>query len=160
MSKTYDPIATTTLTTTQETVTFSNIAGSYTDIIYVVSGGGSTNLRLRFNSDTGTNYSFTQLYGTGSSALSLRDSNTNYAIGGVTQSFGLAIGHIMNYSNTTTNKTLIGRGGSAGNTFLDACVSLWRNTSAITSISFSPEFNGVNTFTSGTTFTLYGIKAE
>lgn len=157
--RTYVPIANTTLSSTQETVTFSGISGSFTDLIYVIQGGGSTNLRLRFNSDTGSNYSFTQLYGDGSSVASLRGSSTSYCLGGVMQSFGFAMGHIMNYSNTTTNKTLVARGGSAGNAYLDASVSLWRSTSAITSISFSPEFNGVNTFTSGTTFTLYGVAA-
>jgi hypothetical protein len=65
---------------------------------------------------------------------------------------------IMNYSNATTNKTVIARqntGGSASGAA--AHVGLWRNTAAITAITIIC-YNGIN-FVSGSTFTLYGIKA-
>ncbi len=67
--------------------------------------------------------------------------------------------HIMNYSNTNTYKTALGRVNTPTNATIypgtTAGVGLWRNTAAITSLTCS---NGEN-FTSGSTFTLYGIKA-
>jgi hypothetical protein len=57
MAKTYEPIATTTLSSAQSSVTFSSISGSYTDLVLVsnVSGsGGNANLRVTLNSDTGS----------------------------------------------------------------------------------------------------------
>jgi hypothetical protein len=61
----------------------------------------------------------------------------------------------MNYSNTTTNKTCISR---AARTDVStwAFVNLWRNTAAITSL----RITGLGeTYSTGSTFTLYGIKA-
>lgn len=156
---TYDCIATTTLTSNQSSVTFSSISGSYTDLVYVIyNKTGGINTAVRFNSDSGTNYSLTQLYGNGSAAASLRSTNVTYGIAGVIGNDSTVVGHIMNYSNTTTNKTLIGRGGAAGDTYLDAFVTLWRSTSAITSVTFY-QGSDAGTWGSGSTFTLYGIKA-
>jgi hypothetical protein len=62
----------------------------------------------------------------------------------------------MNYSNTTTNKTILSRINNAENSTV-ARVTLWRNTAAISTI-FLTEGNGAN-FIAGSTFTLYGIKA-
>jgi hypothetical protein len=63
----------------------------------------------------------------------------------------------MNYKNTTNYKTTIGRGSSAAN-FADAQVSLWRDTSAINSVTVLLGA-GTSNFSVGSTFTLYGIKA-
>jgi hypothetical protein len=62
---------------------------------------------------------------------------------------------VMNYSNTTTNKTVLARAGIAGDR-TRAIVNLWRSTSAITSILIIN--NGSVNFVAGSTFTLYGIK--
>jgi hypothetical protein len=67
-----------------------------------------------------------------------------------------AIAHIQNYSNTTTHKTVISRGGSPA-TNSSPMVGLWRNTSAINSIKISLQSG--TALKSGSTFTLYGIKA-
>lgn len=165
MATTYEPIATTTLSSAQSSVTFSSISGSYTDLVLVISarmtaGGGASAIQAQFNSDTGSNYSFTLLNGDGSSATSARSSNqTQAAIGLGTDAAGewsSNIVQIMNYSNSTTYKTVLARAGIAGDR-VRAIVSLWRSTSAITSITIIN--NGATTFVSGSTFTLYGIKA-
>ena len=61
---TYTPIATTTLSSAQSSVTFSSL-GSYTDIILVYAGTGTSTdtqgIRFQVNGDTGTNYSNTTL---------------------------------------------------------------------------------------------------
>lgn len=154
---TYTPIASVTLSSTQSSVTFGGIPQTYTDLVYVIyNKSGGINSSIRFNGDGGSNYSLTQLYGNGSAAASLRSSNVTYGISGVIGNDATVVGHIMNYSNTTTNKTLIARGNAAGDTYIDACVTLWRSTSAITSITFYQNSGAIN-WASGSTFTLYGV---
>jgi hypothetical protein len=162
MPKTYEPISTTTLVATSASVTFSSIPQTYTDLVIVINGqassGGSRNSLLNFNSDTATNYSATLIYGNGTSALSSRGSNISYAGGCVFSSSvnSTVIYNIMNYSNTTTFKTILGR-GNVSNDVVDLRVALWRSTAAITSIAIALDSS--ITFASGCIFTLYGIKA-
>ena len=157
MTATYDCIATSSPSGVQS-VTFSSIPGTYTDLIIAGVGLASseTYYEITFNSDTGNNYSSTYLYGTGSAAASGRQSNVaNIAVTRIeTQSAFLC--HIMNYANTTTYKTALARNSNAGIIVYQA-VGLWRSTSAITSVTLKSQ--NVN-FNSGSTFTLYGIKAE
>jgi hypothetical protein len=71
--------------------------------------------------------------------------------------FGPVIAHFMNYSNSTTYKTIIGRCSDHSNVFGTlANVSLWRKTpEAITSIVLKSTTG--NSFVEGTTVSLYGI---
>ena len=62
----------------------------------------------------------------------------------------------MNYSNTTTFKTILMRANNAA-LGVDAIVGLWRSTAAINEIKVFPT-GGAN-FETGSTFSLYGIKA-
>lgn len=166
MAITYEPIATTTLTTSTATVTFSSISGNYTDLILVCNiaqAAGNNSLRYRFNSDTGSNYSYTDLKGDGSSATSGRESSITSGVAASTSgstSFELnVIFQILNYSNTTTYKTTLGRGNRASSQ-TDATVGLWRSTAAITTIDLALGSSfPTNNFASGSTFTLYGIKS-
>ena len=164
--RTYTPIATVNITSPTATVTFSNIPGTYTDLVLV--GGGvlqinsGNGLRIRFNNDTATNYSDTEVKGNGGSATSQRETNQNsgYA-GGQSHSDtnpGTSICHIMNYSNTTTYKPFIARGNQASTDVL-LTANLWRSTAAITRIDLAigSAFPTQN-FASGT-LTLYGIAA-
>lgn len=155
---TYSTIATTTLGSATSSYTFSSIPSTYTDLVLVVNGtwSGSSNfeaITLVFNSDTGANYSRTVLQGNGSTASSSRESTGNWGIIASDQSN--TIFHIMNYSNTTTYKTVLSRGNSAGY-IVRAIVGLWRSTSAITSVEVKTASNNFN---SGTSLTLYGIAA-
>jgi hypothetical protein len=167
MPATYEPIATTTLSSSAATIDFTSISGIYTDLVIVLSGVSNSNNNVfgRFNSDTGSNYSVTRLSGSGSAALSDRSSNqtyltlSNYAYPTTTVGEQMSIIQIMNYSNSTTFKTVINRSDRA-TAGTDAIVNLWRSTSAITSISLSTNgFSGASNWSSGTTATLYGIKA-
>lgn len=156
---TYEPIATTTLGSAQTSITFSSIPATYTDLVLVISGTISTNYgpNLQFNSDTGSNYSQTNLYGDGSSAFSGRESNgTVCYIGWLATSQSNTIAHIMNYANTTTYKTVLSKGGNGGSLVVSR-ISMWRSTAAINSIKIS--LDGIITLGSGTTATLYGITA-
>lgn len=164
MPSTYEPIATQTLGSAAASVTFSSISGSYTDLILIsnvqatLAGEGVVGV---LNSDTGANYSFTVLRGNGSSAASARVTGASaVALNNISEpptsgSFGLYIAHFMNYSNTTTFKTVLARGNNANNA-VDTEVSLWRNTAAITSIRVQMTGGNLNT---GSSFTLYGVKS-
>ena len=157
---TYVPLATTTLNSTSSSVSFTSISGSYTDLVLVIQAALSSSANdtwLRFNSDSGTNYSRTKIAADGSSVTTFQASNQNayYGVGNINTSWMMSINHIFNYSNTTMNKSFITRHGSTGNETA-AGVGLWRSTAAITSIEIAP---GTSTFISGSTFTLYGIAA-
>jgi hypothetical protein len=155
---TYEPISTTTLGSAAASVSFTSISGSYTDLIIVGNWSLSTgqNILLRFNSDSGTNYSETDVGGDGSSASSGRDSNRTDIRSGYNNGSdrSMNIINIMNYSNSTTYKTVILRWNTSEYVF--ARVGLWRSTSAITSISLTAGAGNIN---SGSTFTLYGVAA-
>jgi hypothetical protein len=166
MASTYEPIATTTLGSAQSSVTLGSggtIPQTYTDLVLICNVKNSANdgdeVGIQFNSDTGSNsnYSRTRLFGNGSNASSGRSSSADKGALGInsTSNFDPIVASIQNYSNSTTYKTVISRGNS--NSFVSAYVSLWRNTAAITSITLKPDSG--TTFASGSTFTLYGIKA-
>jgi hypothetical protein len=158
--KTYTPIARTVFDVATANLTFSNIPQSYTDLVIVATyanTGGQTDSNLRFNGDSNNNYSKIQMYGTGSAAGSNAQSNwSNFGgFGYVGTTLSNTICNIMNYSNSTTYKTIIVRSNdTAGLTM--ANIGSWRSTAAITSITI--DFDN-NNFTAGSTFTLYGIAA-
>ena len=162
MPATYEPIATTTLGSATATISFTSISASYTDIRVVLVGSHettATTLRMQVNSDTGTNYSYTELIGDGATATSSRG----------TSSSRINCGN-ANFNNTqpslitvdwfsyagSTNKTCLvtasqDRNGSGS---VLRTVGLWRSTSAITSVQLFPASGN---FATGTTATLYGI---
>lgn len=155
---TYSTVATTTLGSATASYTFSSIPSTYTDLILIINGStsvGGTTL-FRFNSDSGSNYSFTGLNGDGSSMSTFRVSNNSSMGLGEMYNFNCTlISHIQNYSNTTTYKTAINRASSTPN-YTQYNVGQWRNTAAVNSISLIRSSGNFNT---GTTFSLYGITA-
>jgi hypothetical protein len=158
-TNTYVALDKVTVGTATPSITFSSIPQGYTDLVIVAAGTCSAGsyLTFRFNSDTGSNYSTTELYGDGTTASSVRNSNNNYMyIGAIRTTQSNIINHIQNYSNSTTNKTVLSRTNNAA-TETKAVVGLWRNTAAITSIEVGT--GGANTFQTGSTFSLYGISA-
>jgi hypothetical protein len=159
MASTYEKIATTTVSgSSTSTITLNSISGSFTDLVLISNwsnSSSSTDTVIRFNNDSGGNYSSTTLIGTGSSASSVRYSNTSGVYisynTGTADRYGIT--QIQNYSNTTTYKTFLNRGNSAS-VDVQAVVGLWRSTSAITRIDL---VNNAGVFNAGSTFTLYGI---
>jgi len=167
MTATYDCIATTTLGSAAASVEFTSISGSYTDLVLVAVPIGTSNedVRCQVNSDTGSNYSTTilSMNASGGAVSVRRTSQTAATVGfyqsGLNTSDGAPmIIQFQNYSNTTTYKTWLSRSGQGDRNSLDACVSLYRSTSAITSVKII--YNNSANFASGSTFSLYGIKAE
>lgn len=165
MASTYEPIATTTLGSNTASVEFTGISQAYTDLILVCNaknqGGANYNLYGQVGNgsfDTGSNYSATYLGGQGSSAYSGRDTSaTQMRLSLFSNSnFTAHIIQFQNYSNSSTYKTVLSRGADANGNVM-AIVNLWRSTSAINRIKLFAELSA--DFSSGSTFTLYGIKA-
>jgi hypothetical protein len=168
----FESIATTTLSTNTATITFSSISATYQHLqIRILGrctrGATSGNIRMQINSDTGTNYSFHELYGTGSAVSATGSASaTQTDIGRApgttitdTNIFGVVITDIQDYASTTKNKTVrsfYGYDSNSTNGEVGFRSGVWLSTSAITSISLFPASS--TNWVSGTTIALYGIK--
>lgn len=169
MATTYVALDSQTTTSAVSSVTFSGISQAYTDLVVVVNAATSNNtpLYMKPNSNSSSVYSTTWLLGSGSTATSGRYNQA--ALGGAgilidnysgTTGFpsdfsGMAKYEIMNYSNTTTFKTILIRAGS-GAGWTVASANLFASTAAISSLYLYPY---AGTFAVGSTFTLYGIAS-
>ena len=151
---TYTPLATVTLASTAATVTFSSIPATMRDLIVVVNGKTSANQAtgLRFNSDSGSNYSMVRMYTTASST-----STTTYGLltTGDPTADTLAIAQIMDYSATDKHKTFLVRSNIPANNTAAHAVR-WANTAAITTVAVEAIST---TWAIGTTLNLYGVIA-
>ena len=147
------------------TITFSSIPSTYQHLQIRFAGSASAvnNFRVRFNSDTGSNYAFHQLYGTGASALAsggASQTSMNVVYDNKADATYPAAGvvDVLDYANTNKYKTLRSLAGSEQNTN-DGLImfrsGLWMNTAAVTSISFFLDSGSYNQYSS---FALYGIK--
>ena len=166
MATTYEPIATTTLTSAAASITFSSIPATYTDLRLVLVASNTINnynIRFRFNGDTTANYNDIVLYGNRSAAACSTDSNiteniANYSLGmPITPIYGLYTFDVMGYAGSTYKTTM----NTASEDQLtqgevSTIINMWESTSIITQISV--RVTGAN-FTIGTSATLYGIKA-
>jgi hypothetical protein len=154
---TYTPIATATSNGSTTEFNFTSLP-SYTDIVLVFNGStnASNDIYCRLNADGATNYSQTRVYGSGSSAASDRSSNADawsFNIGNTTGAQVIRL-NFQNTNQTSTYKTVITRSDNPSY-FLGSHVGLWRSTAAISSIRIFTT----NSFTTGTTATIYGIAA-
>jgi hypothetical protein len=169
MPSTYEPIATTTLGSSTANIDFTSIPSTYTDLVVVgllktaTATGNAT--YMRFNGDTGSNYSATDLSGTGTATVTTRFANQtwirlNYYSDPNTSLFTPFLLNIMNYSNTTSHKNTISnfaRADSAGQIGFDYMAGLWRSSAQINQITVFIE-NSTN-LAAGSSITLYGVKA-
>lgn len=156
------------------TIDFNSIPSTYSHLqlrglarIATGGGAGTDALVLRFNSDSGSNYTSNHvLYGNGSSALAGATSASqtsgfvvNFPASGATSNaFGVFVADILDYANTNKYKTVRGLGGYDGND-TNGIVTLrsfaWMNTNAVTSITLS-YFADIAQYSH---FALYGIKS-
>ena len=153
------------------TISFSSISGTYQhlQLRYIArdtgTGGGGDNLAIRANSDSGTNYTYHVLYGTGSAAgASSNTGRTNsytglVSNGGNTASvFTAGVVDILDYSSSgskyKTFRSLSGYDSNGGGIVaMESCV--WMNTNAITSLDITCTSGNFAQYSS---FNLYGVK--
>jgi hypothetical protein len=169
----YESIATVTVGAGgASTVSFTSIPSTYKHLqvraILRSTYAGSTDfMSMKFNSDgTAANYTVHKLQGNGASASASAsvgdfylpmDYPANTATSGV---FGTFVIDILDYANTTKNKTsriLAGYDANgSGSVYLDS--SLWLSTSAINSITFQDYTVYGGNYAQYSSFALYGIK--
>jgi len=170
MTNTFDKIQTVTVGSGgAANIEFTSIPGTYTDLkIFGSTRSGSSSgnqLALRFNSDTGSNYSRKLLYGDGSSVQSFSGTSETYARFAFTQSstftasvFNNFVIYIPNYATSLTK--VAGAEGVTENNATQAEASLhgitWNSSAAITIITLLDS--GSTNFAQYSSATLYGIK--
>ena len=152
------------------TVTFSSISSGYKHLqLRILASAAYTtnppfNWFVRFNSDTGSNYSRHRLQGEGSSASSYGVGSQSYFelsyINGSATTMNAAILDILDYANTNKYKTAKALSGydANGSGFIVLNSGSWQSTSAITSITFTNNSGGGDNFAEYSSFALYGIK--
>jgi hypothetical protein len=165
MAITYEPLASTVLDSAASSIAFGGIPNTYTDLRVVFTGtttlSGET-MYYRFNSDSSTNYSITQIWAAGGGdegsrrLTSATQMSTTFGYSLHDTNPQLITFDVFSYAGST-NKTTLGThaGDNNGAGGVDVTAGLWRNTAAITSISMFAS--GGTTFKAGTTATLYGI---
>lgn len=160
----YESIATATVGSGgSSSISFSSIPSTYTHLqirLMTLTSGVNTDIIMRFNGDTGNNYSQHYLYGTGASAASGGAASTSYAPAGIqggTSAPSGAICDILDYKNTSKYKTtrVLTGDDQNGSGYLFFYSSAWLNTSAISSITITP---GAGVFNQYCHFALYGVK--
>jgi hypothetical protein len=116
---------------------------------------------MRFNSDSGTNYWWNQLYNS-NDTFGKAMSNQNFAIcgnaSGTQYRPGVSIIDIIDFSDNAKYKTILANEANIRYTtprYIGWSSTQWRNTNAITSISFTVN---ADNFTTATLISLYGIK--
>jgi len=166
---TYTPIGTLTASGSNQTLSFTNIPSTYTDLVLVCfirsqTSGTTDSVLMQVNS-TQSIYSDTTLSGNGSAASSTRGSNTYGtfigncpAAGSTSGIFGSITTHIENYANTTTYKTQLSKNANDqnGSGYSQETVGLMRLTGAINNVTVLTASANI---TVGSTATLYGITA-
>jgi len=116
---------------------------------------------LQNNSDTGSNYAWHQLYGTGSVAGASASTTTtfqNISVAPETTVTAVFVCDILDYGNTSKYKTSRSLSGydKNGSGVIALRSGLWMNTNAITSLSLKYDSGG--NFAQYSSFALYGIK--
>ena len=169
MPRTYDLISSNTLGSSTNTVSFTSISSSFTDLVLSISCNGTSSgqdIRIRFNSDTGTNYS--QTYTSGyTSATSGRSSNATYlqptnfvGTGGTASESNSLRVDINKANNTSAHKQILIRNHTIR--YLDGYREVmilggqYRSLSAISAIEI---YVATGNFATGSIFSLYGITA-
>ena len=171
----YESIATVTAVGGETSLSFTSIPGTYASlqIRFIAkdtdtAADGTQDVKIRFNSDSGSNYVYHYLRGNGTSAVASGTTpatsviiiNSNLREVSATSTFGVGLVDILDYSSSTKNKTVRYISGMDKNTGTTASrialgSGLWVNTNAITSVTMLAD---VTAFKAGTTFALYGIK--
>jgi hypothetical protein len=154
-----------TLGTAAASIEFTSIPQTFTDICFLVSPrltGSTDTLLFAFNSST-SNFSGRFLQGNGAAASSSTFSGSTARFAGsapgtdfTASTFGNNSVYIPNYTGST-NKSYsldytIENNATTG--FQGIIAGLWSDTSAITSVSFTPNSGN---FATGTIISLYGI---
>jgi hypothetical protein len=170
-SASYDSIATVTVGAGgSSSISFTSIPATYTHLqvrgIARLTGAFTyEEYSPTLNSDTGSNYAYHYLQGSGSSAISSGGGNTTAGrsgswVGGTglnSSVFGAIIIDILDYSDTNKYTTIRMFGGldNNGGGYVGIASSLWRSTDAVTTFTLDVPSD----FAQYSYFALYGIRS-
>lgn len=152
-------------------ISLTSIPATYTHlqiraILRASRNDAADGIKVQYNSDTASNYSYHFLRGEGSSiassgganlsSMDIQDSMVGQT--GGANMFGAVIIDILDYANTNKYKTERSIGGHDRNGagYIDFGSGNWRNTNAITSIQIKPLYG--SGFAQYSDIALYGIK--
>jgi hypothetical protein len=130
------------------------------------SGAGPVSIDVILNSDTGNNYAYHRLYGSGSGTAADNSTSRASTLGGLinysasaNSIYGGSITDILDYANTNKYKVLRSFSGydANGDGYISLISGLWQSTSAISNIKIYP-LDRSYTWRQYSTFALYGIK--
>lgn len=163
---TYNLIQETTISgSVTTTVTFSSIPNTFDDLVLIIRAKNALDeaVTLRFNSDSGTNYSQMDSVANGStSSASNSASNTSIGLSGgqENQNYMYQI-HINGYANANFTKCVFSTQfielGTSANTIIYRG-GRWNSTAVISTITLA-TLSGTN-FVANSVFSLYGIKGS
>lgn len=154
----FELISTQVLSSANSTVTFSSIVGTYKHLQIRSVYTGTNGQVVRFNSDSGSNYSLHRIVGDGSSVYPVGQSSVTQIYAGFnTTTAAVNVIDVFDYSSTSKYKTIkVLAGDTSNGVFLGG--GAWYSTSAITSVTL---FNASSqNFPIGSRFSLYGVKGS
>jgi len=149
---------------------FTSIPSTYTDLVVKISGRSlrATEIRdemqVRFNNDSGSNYSYKNIRGSGSAAISQGSSSSTAIIrddvpasGATSSTFSNHEIYIPNYAGSTQKSVSIDATmeNNATESYMYLTAGLWTGTAAINRITLTCE---VSTFAQYSTAYLYGVS--
>jgi hypothetical protein len=161
----FESIETITASGGETSISFTSIPSTYQHLQIRFTANASTNDNyMRFNSDTGNNYSWHNIYGDGSSAAvytpgaSQNKVSAGYgSINASTSYTGSAVCDILDYANVNKYKTTRSLSGydENGSGYILFHSGLWMNTNAISTITIFPGSGSIKQYSK---YALYGIK--
>jgi hypothetical protein len=157
----FESIATVTAGSAVANIEFTSIPATYTHLQVRVSALTVNDQRFQINGDTGSNYYAHYTYGDGSNTYSSGTGagvNGYYGYSGSASQPNVAVLDILDYKNTNKFKTIRGLAGTDanGSGYVFFSSTLWRSTSAITSLKF---YLSTGNFATNSTIALYGVNA-
>lgn len=164
----YDSLASVTLSASASSITFAGIPSGYKHLelrMIAQINTGTEALLMQFNGDTGSNYAVHYLNGNGTSATAGASTSRSslglfWGMGApsTASTFGANVTSILDYANTNKYKTIRALDGydANGSGAVELVSGLWQSTTAITSITLTP--NSSKTFNTYSQFALYGVK--
>ena len=170
MANTFVLISSSTLGSSTSSVTFSSIPSTYTDLVLKWSSrDGRSNVEnsiyLSFNATT-TGYSDIWMRGNGSAVFTSSDTGNAYVYipfgsdgsTATASTYSLGEVYLPNYTAAKAKPVFISNGEetNAATAYIAVTAGMWNNTAAVSSITMTSASS--NSFLSGSSFYLYGIK--
>lgn len=151
-------------------VSFTSIPSTYKHlqvrgVVRGNAGAATDSSLLRFNSDSGSNYTYHNLSGNGAtagsagiapySAIRFPECPGDTATAGM---FGVVVADVLDYASTTKYKTtrVLGGNDRNGSGQVEVDSGVWMNSAAITTMTVVPVFGTL--LAQYSTFSLYGVK--